>query len=104
MQSGWTWMRNGERAAWPRRKEAREDEYRVGMFRPVTVWPYPEEALSKICEQVEHIVVAELNYGQMKLEVERIAAGRCEVHHIGKVNGTNLKPGEIYKKIREVAK
>ena len=83
---------------------AREDEYRVGMFRPVTVWPYPEEALSKICEQVEHIVVAELNYGQMKLEVERIAAGRCEVHHIGKVNGTNLKPGEIYKKIREVAK
>ena len=83
---------------------ARLDEFRVGMFRPVTVWPFPEEAPSKICDQVEHIVVAELNYGQMKLEVERVAAGRCEVHHIGKVNGTILKPGEIYKKIREVAR
>ena len=40
----------------------------------------------------------------VKLEVERVAAGRCEVHHIGKVNGTILKPGEIYKKIREVAR
>lgn len=84
--------------------EARMDEFRVGMFRPVTVWPFPEEALSKICDQVEHIVVAELNYGQMKLEVERVAAGRCDVHHIGKVNGTTLKPGEIYKKIREVTR
>ena len=84
--------------------EARLDEFRVGMFRPVTVWPFPEEALSKICDQVEHIVVAELNYGQMKLEVERVAAGRCDVHHIGKVNGTTLKPGEIYKKIREVTR
>ena len=36
--------------------------------------------------------------------LERVAAGRCEVHHIGKVNGTILKPGEIYKKIREVAR
>ena len=83
---------------------ARLDEFRVGMFRPVTVWPFPEEALAKICDQVEHIVVAELNYGQMKLEVERVAAGRCEVHHIGKVNGTILKPREIYRAIQEVAR
>ena len=40
----------------------------------------------------------------MKLEVERIAAGRCQVSHIGKVNGTILKPNEIYKLIREVAR
>ena len=84
--------------------EARKDDYRVGAFRPVTVWPFPEEALSRICDQVSDIVVAELNYGQMKLEVERIAAGRCRVHHIGKVNGTILKPGEIYKAVQEVAR
>ncbi len=83
---------------------ARLEEYRVGLFRPVTVWPFPEAALSEICERVEHIVVAELNYGQMKLEVERIAAGRCQVHHIGKVNGTILKPREIYRAIQEVAR
>lgn len=64
----------------------------------------PDEALSQICDKVEHIIVAELNYGQMKLEVERVARGRCQVHHIGKVNGTILKPSEIYKLIREVAR
>ena len=84
--------------------EARKDEYRVGSFRPVTVWPFPEKALSDICSRVSDIIVAELNYGQMKLEVERIAAGRCRVHHIGKVNGTILKPHEIYKAIQEVTK
>lgn len=83
---------------------AHYDEFKVGMFRPITVWPFPEEALSRICDQVDNIIVAELNYGQMKLEVERIAAGRCQVSHIGKVNGTILKPNEIYKLIREVAR
>ncbi len=84
--------------------EARRDDYRVGQFRPVTVWPFPEAALSEICERVSDIIVAELNYGQMTLEVERIAAGRCRVHHIGKVNGTILKPREIVRAIQEVAK
>ena len=40
----------------------------------------------------------------MTLEVERIAKGRCEVTHIGKVNGTILKPNEIYRLIREVSR
>ena len=49
------------------------------------------------------VIVAELNYGQMKLEAERIAAGRCRVRHIGKVDGTILGPEEIYKEIQEAA-
>ena len=84
--------------------DARQEEYKVGSFRPVTVWPFPEKAIAEIASRVKHIVVAELNYGQMKLEVERAAAGRCAVSHIGKVNGTILKPSEIYRLIREVAR
>jgi len=84
--------------------EARQEEYKVGSFRPVTVWPFPEKAIAEIASRVRHIVVAELNYGQMKLEVERAAAGRCPVSHIGKVNGTILKPSEIFRLIREVAR
>ncbi len=83
---------------------AREDDYNVGYFRPVTVWPFPEKALSELADRVKHIIVAELNYGQMKLEVERVVAGRCPVTHIGKVNGTILKPNEILKLIREVSR
>ena len=83
--------------------DARKEGYKVGMFRPITVWPFPEKALSEIAEKVDHIIVAELNYGQMKLEVERVAAGRCKISHIGKVNGTILHPDEISTRIREVA-
>jgi len=83
--------------------DARKDGIRVGLFRPITVWPFPEAALDGICEQAHDIIVAELNDGQMKSEVERVAAGRCRVHHVGKVNGTLLTPGEIYRAIREVA-
>ena len=83
---------------------ARENDYPVGLFRPITVWPFPERRLDELCRKVRNIIVAELNFGQMSLEVERIAKGRCEVHHIGKVNGTILKPNEIWKLIREVSR
>jgi 2-oxoglutarate ferredoxin oxidoreductase subunit alpha len=82
---------------------ARGDGIRVGLFRPITVWPFPEAALGRICGCVRDIVVAELNGGQMKMEVERVAAGRCRVHHLGRVNGEILTPGEILTAIREVA-
>lgn len=78
---------------------ARADGHKVGMFRPVTVWPFPENALHKLTEKVKRIVVAELNYGQMVHEVERIAAGKCQVEHIGKVNGTTLLPDELVQMI-----
>ena len=81
---------------------ARRDGYRVGCFRPVTVWPFPEAALDGICSRVSDIIVAEMNDGQMKLEVERVAAGRCRVHHIGRVNGTIITPGDICRVIQEV--
>lgn len=82
---------------------ARRDGIRVGLFRPVTVWPFPRTALDGICGRVSDIIVAELNDGQMMLEVERVAAGRCRVRHLGKVNGTMLEPGEILRAIQEVA-
>lgn len=84
--------------------DARHEGVKVGMFRPITVWPFPEKALDEIADKVKHIIVAELNYGQMKLEVERIVAGRCPVAHIGKVDGTILSPNEIKQLIREVDK
>ena len=60
--------------------------------------------MRSICERVKKIVVVELNYGQMKLEVERAAAGVCEVLHIGRVDGATFTPQDILNKLREVAK
>ena len=80
---------------------AREDGYRVGMFRPVTIWPFPEYELVNRAKQLRRLIVVEHNYGQVLLTVEGIIKGDTKVEFIGKVDGTTITPDEIYDKIAE---
>lgn len=82
--------------------QARAQGIPAGMFRPVTVWPFPEEAFKALSKKVRHIVVAEHNYGQILLEAQRIAGGNCTLSHIGKVDGTTITPSEIVRHLKEV--
>ena len=82
--------------------QARALGIRAGMFRPVTIWPFPEEACKALSKKVRHIVVAEHNYGQILLEAQRIAGGNCTLSHIGKVDGTTITPSEIVRHLKEV--
>lgn len=82
--------------------QARALGIQAGMFRPVTVWPFPEEAFKALSKKVRHIVVAEHNYGQILLEAQRIAGGNCTLSHIGKVDGTTITPSEIVRHLKEV--
>ena len=75
--------------------------YNVGMFRPVTLWPFPEHELVQRSKQLRRLIVVEHNYGQVKLTVEGIIKGDTRVEFIGKVNGTAISPKEIIKKIEE---
>jgi len=87
-------------------KLAAESGIKVGVFRPVTIWPFPEKAF-KACvknNKIEKVLAAELNYGQISLEAERLLKSDAEVSHIGKIDGDILYPNEIFKKIREVVK
>lgn len=71
---------------------------KYGLFRPVTVWPFPERGLNDVINKnknLKNIVVAELNDGQMLLEVQRIVEGRVPVSHVGKINGTIIYPSDI---------
>ena len=83
-------------------KTLRAEGIKVGLFRPITVWPFPEERLFELSQQVKDIVVAELNYGQMKLEVERVTKGNCPIRFCGKANGEVLTPEELIRKFKEV--
>lgn len=83
-------------------KKARGDGIKVGMFRAITIWPFPEKQIEQLSKNVKHIVVAEHNYGQIIGEVERIVNEKSKVHHIGKVNGTIIMPEEIVRKMREI--
>ncbi|MCK8058819.1 MULTISPECIES: 2-oxoacid:acceptor oxidoreductase subunit alpha [unclassified Fusibacter] len=76
--------------------------HKVGMFRPITIWPFPEKQVVELSKRVKNIVVAEMNLGQLVLEVQRVVEGRTKVHHIGKANGEVVTPIDIIKKVEEV--
>lgn len=89
------------RAAQTAMEMAREKGLKVGIFRPRTVWPFPEKELEELSRKVKRIVVAEHNYGQMLLEVQRIVKNNCGVGFVGKWNGGVITPQEILAKIEE---
>ena len=89
------------RAARTAMELARAKGIRCGIFRPVTIWPFPERELTAALGGLKKIVVAEHNYGQIVLEVERLVRGACPVAFVGKYNGTVITPQEILKKVEE---
>ena len=82
--------------------EARAAGKKVGMFRPITVWPFPEQQLKARLPQLKNILMVEHNHGQMLLEVQRVAGGATPVSFLGKVDGTVITPAEILAKLQEM--
>ncbi len=82
-------------------KEARKKGVKVGLFRLVTIWPFPESALAKAAKKVKHIIVAEMNAGQVILEVERIV-GRERVGGVNRIDGEAITPSDILAAIEGV--
>ena len=90
------------RAAMEAVLQARAEGRKVGMFRPITVWPFPEKQLKARLPQLKNILMAEHNHGQMLLEVQRTAGGSVPVAFLGKVDGTVITPAEILAKLQEM--
>jgi len=85
-------------------RQARSKGVKVGLFRPKTIWPFPEEALYAIASKAKRVIVAEMNLGQIAYEVERVVAGKAPVERLGKINGELFKPDEILSVIMGAAK
>ena len=74
----------------------------VGLIRPITLWPYPTEAIVKaIGPKVKQVYVFELNTGQMLDDVKIAVEGRVPVRFWGKVGGIVFTPAEIQSKLEE---
>ena len=82
--------------------EMREQGIKAGLFRPLTIWPFPEKRTAELAKQCKAIVVAEMNLGQMVYEVDRVSRGECVVVHEGRVDGEPVNPGQIIGKVKEV--
>jgi 2-oxoglutarate ferredoxin oxidoreductase subunit alpha len=83
---------------------ARKNGIKAGLLRLITVWPFPDERIDQLADQVKKIVVPEINYGQVTREVERAAHGKTEVTGVFKLGGEIHLPGEILKEIERSAK
>lgn len=74
---------------------SREQHIKVGMIRPITVWPFPSEAIREIAKTIKHFLVFELNTGQMIEDVRLALEGRGEIQFYGRPGGVIPTPLEI---------
>ncbi len=78
---------------------ARSEGLRVGLFRPVTVYPFPKSGLRALSERVKNFLVVEMNTGQMLEDVRLNVSGEAEVHFYGRPGGAIPTPNEVYDRI-----
>ncbi len=83
---------------------AREKGMRVGLFRPITLFPFPEKQLHALSEQGASFLTVELNTGQMVEDVKLSARGSSEVYFYGRPPGSLPTPEEILMEIEKVYK
>jgi 2-oxoglutarate ferredoxin oxidoreductase subunit alpha len=80
---------------------AREEGIKVGILRPITLWPFPTKILSHYADRVKGMLVTELNAGQMIEDVRLAVEGRVRVEHFGRLGGIVPDPDEIIEALKE---
>jgi 2-oxoglutarate ferredoxin oxidoreductase subunit alpha len=83
---------------------ARARGSKVGKFRLITAWPFPEKQVRDLASRAKALVVPELNLGQMVREVERAAAGKCRVVSVPHAGGGVHRPDDILSAILEASR
>ena len=84
-------------------RTARQEGIPVGLFRPVSLSPFPYDQITTLAEQVDAILVTEMNAGQMLDDVLRAVKGRIPVEFYGRMGGMVPFPDEILVEIRRLA-
>ena len=81
--------------------EARKQGIRVGLFRPITLWPFPSKALAQEAMRAEKLLVVELSNGQMVEDVRLALEGKRPAEFYGRVGGNVPSVEELLEKITE---
>lgn len=86
--------------------ELEEEGVSVGLFRPVTVFPFPEEALKKEAtrKNIQSVLTVEMSMGQMVEDVERVICGQRPVLFFGRTGGIVPTPDEVKEQIKALIK
>lgn len=81
---------------------ARENGQKVGVFRPITLWPFMRKAIEEILKNVRAVIVPEMNMGQYSREVKRVDQGYARIITLNRVDGQVITPDDIIRKLKEI--
>jgi 2-oxoglutarate ferredoxin oxidoreductase subunit alpha len=85
-------------------KMAEKEGIKVGLIRPITLWPFPEKEFQKYAEVPKGFLTVEMSAGQMVEDVRLAVAGKNQVHFHGRMGGMVPTQQEILDKIKEILK
>lgn len=80
---------------------ARNQGIKVGIIRPITLWPFPYKQIDKYSDKVKGILTVEMNAGQMVEDVRLAVNGKVRVEHYGRLGGIVPAPNEIVTALKE---
>ena len=82
---------------------AREQGIAAGLFRPITLWPFPETGFHAATKNARAVLVPEMNAGQLRFEVERLCAGAVTVAGLNRIDGEPIDPDQIAAALTDLA-
>jgi len=85
-------------------KMAREKGIKAGLFRPITLWPYPKKRLNELANRVKNFLVVEMSLGQMIEDVKLSIEGKANVHLHARPGGSLITPEEVLDSIIKITK
>lgn len=83
-------------------KKAREAGIKAGLFRPITLWPYPYKELKKAAKGKKAILTVEMSAGQMVEDVRLAVEGNVPVHFYGRTGGVVPTPQEVFGELKKI--
>jgi 2-oxoglutarate ferredoxin oxidoreductase subunit alpha len=81
---------------------ARKKGLKVGMLRPITLWPFPADIIARVASRAKAFLAVEMSAGQMVEDVRLAVEGKCPVRFYGRMGGEVPTAGEILKEIRKI--
>jgi len=81
---------------------AREEGLKVGLFRPITLWPFPTKEIAELAKTKKGILVVEINAGQMVQDVRLAVNGAVPVEQFGRLGGIVPEPEEIVEALKKL--
>lgn len=80
----------------------REKDIKIGLLRPITLYPFPKDEINKLASKVHSVLVVEMNAGQMLEDVALAVNGQCPVTFTGRMGGMISSPEDVLHKVEEL--